>query len=320
MAHDRAIERPEVRQPEPPPGEWLYKLRGEIFGPVPAQEIIDRMYAGEVDESTEISLEEGDWVTVHAVPDFHPFLFQAKAKLRAERARAEAELAARRRRLRSRIKVGIGAFILVVVSFLASYVLIVSRPWRSDDTLLAWAGKHLPLLSVASAGTMGDGRAEAMDNIDIDQILIDDAPALVALKSARRRQRRPAKKKSTSPGTPTKPAKKQPNGKTGGETKVASAGPLSNDEIVSIVYGRSSMRRFYSCLRSELHRNPDMPATIVMEFTISNDGKAGKVRMDDPKLENSTLHKCFSKRVATLRFRTFTGQVRNVTIPFKINK
>lgn len=323
-----AIERSSSRQPDPPAGEWLYKLRGEILGPVPSPEIIERMFAGEVDESTEVAPDEGDWRTIQAVPDFHPFLFQAKAKIRAQQARAEAERAARKRRVQNIIKVALGAVALVVVSFLASYLLIVSRPWRGDDAMRAWADKHLPLLQVASVAPALDAKDKMDERIDIDRILIDDAPTLVAIKDNVRRRTRPGKKKTraggASSGRSGTGGTKGKEAGTGGEktdqTRTASVGSLSNEEIIDKVYSRSNLRRMYACIRSALRRKQELPGVITIEFTISNDGRAGKVRMEDVNLEGSPIHGCFSRKVAQLRFRSFTGQVRNVTIPFKIKK
>jgi hypothetical protein len=311
------MERPEVKQMEPPPGEWLLKLHGEILGPVPSAEIIERMFTGEVDESTEISFgEDGDWRSIQMVSDFHPFLYQAKAKIRADKARAEAARAAQRRRVRSIIKVALGAAALVIISFGASYFLIVSRPWKSGDTIRAWAEKHVPLLSVpsASAATLKDAEAsmEEEDDINIDQILIDDAPALVALKSTS------GKKKSTSRKRTTKKKTKASTSKP--ETKTASVGSLSNDEIMSSVYARSNLRRLYACIRSELKRNPEMTKQFTLDFSIKNDGRIGQVRMEDPKLDGGPMQKCFEQKLARLKFRSYSGQVRNVTIPFNVGK
>lgn len=323
--HNAAVHAAVSRQPDPPAGEWLYKLQGEILGPVPSPEIIERMFAGEVDESTEVAPDEGDWRTIQAVPDFHPFLYQAKAKIRAQQARAEAERAARKRRRRNIIKVALGAVVLVIISFLASYFLIVSRPWRSDDAMRAWADKHVPLLRVASvAPAVGDTR-EMDEGIDIDQILIDDAPTLVAIKNNVRRKPHKGRKKSHTGSTPGKPGGKKVKGSGASgdkpeRPKTASLGTLSNEEIIDKVYSKSNLRRMYTCIRSAIRRHQQLPPVITIEFTISNDGRAGKVRMEDVKLEGGQIHKCFSRKVAQLRFRSFSGQVRNVTIPFKIKQ
>jgi hypothetical protein len=308
--------RPEVRHLDPPPGEWLFKLHGEVLGPVPSAEIIERMFTGEVDESTEISFGEGgDWSTIQVVSDFHPFLYQAKAKIRADRARAEALRAAKRRHVRNVIKVAMVAAALVIASFGASYFLIISRPWKSGDTIRAWAEKHIPLLSVASASAAtlnGDAEAEEDDGINIDQILIDDAPALVAIQSDAGKKKSRARKRTAR--------KKTSSSKTEAKTKTASLGSLSNDEIMSVVYARSNLRRLYSCIRYELKRNPDMPKQFTLDFSIRNDGRIGQVRMEDPKLDGSGMHQCFKQKLSRLKFRSYSGQVRNVTIPFNVGK
>ncbi len=309
--------RPEVRHLDPPPGEWLFKLHGEVLGPVPSAEIIERMFTGEVDESTEISFGEGgDWSTIQVVSDFHPFLYQAKAKIRADRARAEALRAAKRRHVRNVIKVAVVAAALVIVSFGASYLLIISRPWKSGDTIRAWAEKHVPLLSVASASaaTLDGDAGEEDDGINIDQILIDDAPALVAIQSEAEKRKSRARKRTTR--KKSKPSRAE--AKTGAKT--ASLGSLSNDEIMSVVYARTNLRRLYSCIRYELKRNPDMPKQFTLDFSIRNDGRIGQVQMEDPKLDGSGMHQCFKQKLSRLKFRSYSGQVRNVTIPFNVGK
>ena len=319
--------RPEPRKFDPPPGEWLYKYADEVFGPVPSSEIVERMFAGEVDESTPVSLEEGEWMTIGQLEVFQPFLYQAKAHLRALQARREAELAARRRRLRHRLQVAAVAVVLVLASFVASYLLIVYQPWRSEGVLNAWAAKHVPLLAAvplghdAAAGGQDEGEVD-LAGINIEQILIDDAPALVAIaphKSGRkgnptRRRNGSANSKRGNGGS--KPGKTSPAGGPGRTT--ASLGALSNDEITRVVYSRANLRRLYGCLRAEVKRNPDLPAQVIMEFTINNDGRVSQVRMDDTRLNGGSLHRCFQSKLSRLRFRAFSGQVRNVTMPFKI--
>ncbi len=298
----------------------MFKLHGEVLGPVPSAEIIERMFNGEVDESTEISFgEEGDWRTIQVVSGFHPFLHQAKARIRAGKARAEAARAAKRRHIRSVIKVALGAVVLVALSFGASYILIVSRPWKSGDTIRAWAEKHVPLLSVpsASAATLKDDAEAKMemeeedeDDINIDQILIDDAPGLVAIKS------NSGNKKSTH----KKRSKKKTPKSSKPETRTASIGSLSNDEIMSVVYARSNLRRLYACIRVEMKRNPDMTKQFTLDFSIKNDGHIGQVSMENPKLDGRSMHQCFKQKLARLKFRPYSGQVRNVTIPFNVGK
>ncbi|MBN2495476.1 MAG: AgmX/PglI C-terminal domain-containing protein [Deltaproteobacteria bacterium] len=312
MADKPSSMRPEARRLSPPPGDWLYKLQGEVIGPVPASEIVTRLFAGEVDESTQVRTEDGDWLSLQALAVWHPFIYQAKAKLRAEKARAEAEQAARRRKAQKMVNLGIGAVFLILISFAATYLLIVQRPGRDEETLREWAARHVPLFSlpVAKAAALDEGGEEA-GLINIDQILIDDAPALVAIRNHKRKRRKRQTGKPVSSDKPKEPGADKP-----AETEVASTGMLTNEEITNTVYARSNIGRLSACLKAEIQRNPDLPGRVVLDFSIRNDGRIHSVRLDDARLEDGPLQACFTQKLAKLKFRPYQGQVRNVTIPF----
>ncbi|MBW1873064.1 MAG: AgmX/PglI C-terminal domain-containing protein, partial [Deltaproteobacteria bacterium] len=129
-------------------------------------------------------------------------------------------------------------------------------------------------------------------------------------------RKRTGKRKATS----VRPKDTRPkNGKTKPpETKTAMVGRLSNEEITSVVYARSNLNRLYSCIRSEIRRKTELPEVITLDFTINNGGRVSQVRMDNIKLDGSSLHRCFRQKLTSLRFRAYSGQVRNITIPFKI--
>ncbi|HOX45248.1 MAG TPA: AgmX/PglI C-terminal domain-containing protein [Myxococcota bacterium] len=307
------------RQPELPRGDWLFKLQGEVLGPVSSREIVERMFVGEIDESTQVSLEEGAWVSVQQLPAWHPFLYQAKAKLRAERARAEAELAARRRKLRHLINIGIGAGALVVTSFAVVYLLIVQNPYRNEQNLKAWAERHVPLIGLPAAmaggsrAGLGPSEVESPElrAINIEKILIEDAPELVALKpdsaGGRRRPR------------PDRPPEARPDAGTSGRpdtAEVANVGQLGREQIESKVYSSTNMKRLKGCLVEEIRRNSQLPDRVVVSFSIKNDGRVHNVQMGDVRLEEGNLHQCFRRQLDLLKFREFQGQVQNVTIPF----
>ncbi len=307
-----------------PQGDWLFKLQGEVLGPVSAQEIVERMFVGEIDESTPVCLEEGTWQHVQELPAWHPFLYQAKVKLRAERARAEAERVARRRRLRNLTNICIGAAALLVTSFAVVYLLIVQNPLRSEQNLRAWAERHVPLVglpaAMASGGLSGGGQeggedAATLSKINIEKILIEDAPDLVALRPdgpSGRRRPRPERPPEARPG-PGKPA--APAGGDDGP-EVASSGQLGREQIEARVFSAANMGRLKACLVDEIKRNPQLPDRVVLSFSIKNDGRVHNVQMGDVRLEEGNLHQCFRRQLGLLRFREFQGQVQNVTIPF----
>jgi hypothetical protein len=309
----------DLNRKKPPPGDWVYKLHGDIIGPVPSTEIITRMLSGEVDESTQVSTGNGDWRAIHTIAAFRYYLSQAKARIRAARARAEAQIAAKRRRFLNVVKVIIGALLLVLVGSVASYYAIVSRPKQAKVLINAWADKHVPLLSsfaisdtAAGSDIEDDQEFEEEDSgVNIAQILIDDEPALEAIDASPSEHTRHTKHKKRKRFAAIKDKKKETK-------KTAMAGELSNSEITSVVYAKKNLGRLYGCIKKEIRKNTDLPSTVSMGFTINNDGRIGQVRMHDVRLENSSLHRCFKKKLSKLKFRAYSGERRNVEIPFNI--
>lgn len=319
---------PEQSLPELPPGEWMFKLRGEVLGPVPSREIYGHMVAGDIDEATPLSREEGAWRSVQQRTIWMPFLHQAKAQIRARQARAEAERAARKRRLRSLINWTIGGVFLVLISFALSYLIIVRRPGRTAEALAAWADKHVPLMLASSAGgpaaTPGDatgGAGTRYGDIEIDQILVEDAPDLVAIKPGGRRRsdkRRRRKRRGDDRKPDRKPGAAAEKGAAGADsgTAVASVGTLDKPAIIRRVYARRNMRRLTACLKSEIERNPDLPGRIELSFSIKNDGHIHNVQLDDIRLRDGPLQQCMQRKLSKLTFSPYRGQVQNVTVPF----
>jgi hypothetical protein len=293
----------------------MFKLRGEVLGPVPAREIVDHMLVGEIDESTQLSTEEGSWKNLQQRAPWMPFLLHAKAHIRAQQARAEAERAARKRRLQNLINVFIGGFFLVLLSFAITYLIIVQGPMRNEEAVQAWSNRHVPLFAVAGTGPitrLGPAEPDAesdFSGISVEQILVEDAPDLVAIKPGSSKKRKRRRKID-------RPADKPSTTKVDRGVAVASIGNLSKQEIISKVYRRTNMNRLKGCLMAEIKRNEDLPGRVVLNFSVKNDGRVHNVQLDDIRLENGALQRCFNQKLARLHFRTYAGQVQNVTVPF----
>ncbi len=294
-----------IQQTELPAGKWLIRLSDEVLGPIDAQEIVERMFTGQITELTPLSLGDGEWSPIQEHLGFVPFLNQAKIKIKAENARAEKERRARRRRTINRINLAVSTLILSAVGFAASYIVITQQPGRSESSLQVWANRHLPLLTIPSARPTASGQGsignDSQLSFNIDQILIDDAPALVGIKTDLSRRR-------TS-------GRQYPEGEDDGRPLGTGTGPLTNVEITSAINSRSNLSRLFACIGEEVKRNRDLPSTIRLEFTINNDGRVGEVRIDNIQLEDGALHQCLRQKVALLRFRSYEGERRNIEIP-----
>jgi hypothetical protein len=213
----------------------------------------------------------------------------------------------------------------VVISFATSYVVIVQKPWKGGSNLAAWATKHVPLFGIATAQASpqqpaGEAESEEEEDkgINIDQILIDEAPSLVAIqtKGEAPKRNKTVIRKSSKRGREEKATEAE----TSQEGKIASMDGISNEEITQIVYAKSNLSRLFGCVRQEIKRNPDIESPVTMSFTVNNDGRVGEVRMDNFNLDGGALHECFRQRLSQLKFRPYAGERRNIEIPFNFNK
>ena len=342
MIQQRSIDPSAPRLLVPPSGEWLVKIRGEIIGPVPAPEVIQRMFTGEVDEQTEMSVpEEGIWRPVETWHGFHPFLIQAKARLQIERRNAEIARVRRRARNRARLRLSMIAVGFLLGSFALSFAVMILRPWDlSLHVRRVWAEKHLPLVKLLPVSAVAErGKEESPtgaqeDGISIDQILIDDQPELVAIRADNGERKphagaRPAEKKKVAM-TLDQVLGHKGAGKNGGKEpdkddvitpgKSAEDNLLSNEEIMAVVYKKKNLQGLAHCVRQETKAGKEFPGTLVVSFTINNDGRVGQVRMEDDNLDNSNLHRCFQQQLTKLKFREYVGERRNVDIPIKVGR
>jgi len=68
-------------------GEWLYRIGSEMRGPLPFRALVDKLLRGEIDVTTSVAREGGDFHPIVRVAAFAPHLADAKkrAKKRAVR-------------------------------------------------------------------------------------------------------------------------------------------------------------------------------------------------------------------------------------------
>ena len=89
---------------------------------------------------------------------------------------------------------------------------------------------------------------------------------------------------------------------------------------MALVYKKKNLQGLAHCVRQETKAGKEFPGTLVVSFTINNDGRVGQVRMEDDNLDNSNLHRCFQQQLTKLKFREYVGERRNVDIPIKVGR
>jgi hypothetical protein len=71
------------------------------------------------------------------------------------------------------------------------------------------------------------------------------------------------------------------------------------------------------CFKAERDSNPDLPGQVVLSYTITEDGKPINVELDS--LGGRPVVGCVQAAVATLRWPQFTGQRKQVSVPFTLS-
>jgi hypothetical protein len=76
---------------------WLFRQSDLILGPVPAKQIIDKLYSGEISPETEVQIMgTGLFTRLAEVAEFKVHVAKAQAKMRVDSAAAEHSAAQRR--------------------------------------------------------------------------------------------------------------------------------------------------------------------------------------------------------------------------------
>ena len=75
-----------------------------------------------------------------------------------------------------------------------------------------------------------------------------------------------------------------------------------------------------ACFRAEIKSNPDIPARVVLSFTITEEGKAIDVALDPRELRGRPVGACVQHAVRTLWWPHFSGERKQVSVPFKLDK
>src|SRR5262249_49637629 len=124
---------PRAETQRPQGGEWLFRQGGLVLGPMPTEQIIEKLYAGSVDGSTEITpLGQNQYRPLAELDPFKIDLAKAQAKLRVD-AMVHADRAerVRRRNLRLGIVAVVAASAGTAAASAARY-LAVHTPFKSE--------------------------------------------------------------------------------------------------------------------------------------------------------------------------------------------
>lgn len=290
---------------DPTAGEWLFKQSDTVLGPVTAIVLVERIKLGELSADTPIARDGQPFKPMKLVP-----LFREAYEATLERKRREAEereYNAKVSRARTLRVVIVLLLVLVpgAIGALAGWQVMVRRPW--DDTP-AWIAKapaavdlpprppEVKKATPAPPTTDDGGNGTAEPGSDAK----DKRTARVDHKKDDKKDDKRDDKKDDKPAAFVK--------------------ELTNEQAVAPLKDGSVRGPLGACLKAEVESNPDMPTTVELAYTITEDGQAINVKLSNRELRGRPVQECVQRALANARWPRFAGERKNVSVPFTIKK
>ncbi len=215
--------------------EWLFKADGQVFGPIGEPQLIELLFQGRVQASTEVAGEDGSWRPLSLVPGFLVHVRKAEARARVEAEVTGARRIARRRSaLRATATIS-GAVVLLLLVGAGAWFLAVRRPWERRSRLLADFGDGIAL----SAVRVGSGPRS------LDEVVVPDVPESPA-------QAQGAGPPRGSRWAGPRASRPAPSGSASGGELVLEWAPLAVKEEVSVWDAPSPAVRIMQRIKAQL--------------------------------------------------------------------
>jgi hypothetical protein len=264
-----------------------------VLGPVHGAQLLDKLYAGDINGQTEVALVGEGFERITQVEALRVHLAKAEAKWRVDALERRVHDRARRQR---NVRLGILAGIALVVAGVAGAV-----------------ARYM-----AVHGTFDTRTEEAAIAVE---------PPVIRLAKARKQQDEMLDYPLDKGGRKPVPAGTRVAGLGG---KPGTGAPESDPDDVSIEakFDRGSIqtvisqrqRALYPCFAEEARRSPGLAERIPIEFVIGNDGQVKKLWVDHPRFAEGALQECLLRELQRWPFRPYEGQQATVGLSFTIGR
>jgi len=294
MTSRQNLPRPGIRRPQG--AQWLFRQGGLVLGPMPTEQIIERLYAGSLDGNTPIAvLGDNQYRPLAEVDQFKIDLAKAQAKLRVD-ALVQADRAKRVRR--RNVRLGIVAVVAAIAASgaaSAARYLAVHTPFKTES--VEEISVEPPIIGLAKVRSASEELVAYPSNGDPNHRRAAARPS-VALKAG-------------GPARSDLPAgAADPDGlQTGAFDRVA---------INSVVASRQ--KSLYPCVAGEAGKHPGLATKIPIEFVIGNDGRVAKVWVDHSLFKDGPLAECLLKELQKWPFKAYEGERATVGLSFRVGQ
>jgi hypothetical protein len=311
-------------------GEWLFKQSDLVLGPVTSIVLVDKIKKGELDADTPIARDGAPFRPMKLVRLFRE-AWQAAQEEKRFAAEERAYQAAMSRARVLRVVVVLVMFVVpAAVAAGGARALMLAKPW--DDSA-EWIARVPPVVDLPQSAADAVRPTPAGTSSTVAAVTPTPDTAGAADDPTRPVDDRTKKPKpgTTSTGT-TSTSTSTSNPTTtndGGSTppppdkppeKPAGNLPDSLTNAQAVAPLKEIQGDLKSCFKAEIDSNPDMPGSVVLSYTVTEEGKAINVDLDARELRGRPVVGCVQKAMSTVRWPRFSGERKNVSVPFKLGK
>lgn len=308
-------------------GEWLFKQNDLVLGPVTSIVLVDKIKKGELDADTPIARDGAAFRPMKLVRLFREAWQAAEEEKRFAAEERAYQAAVSRARIMRVVVVLVMFVVPAAVAAGGARALMMAKPW--DDSA-EWIARVPPVVDLPQ---------KPADAVPVPTPA--GTPTTVAVAT-------PTPDPTGAANDPTKPvddkSKKPKPGTTGSATtsnptatndggsapppdkvekpveKPAGNLPDSLTNAQAVAPLKEIQGDLKSCFKAEIDSNPDMPGAVVLSYTITEDGKAINVDLDARELRGRPVVGCVQKAMGSVRWPKFSGERKNVSVPFKLGK
>lgn len=297
--------------------EWLFRQGELVLGPLTADQLIQKLFAGEIDARTPVQkMGDGGFRRLGEVDAFRVHVAKSEAKARVDKSAMNQAVAQKKtRNVKIIVTVAIATVIASVVGGVG-YRLAVDSPWKDVDEE-AFGDITISI----EPGSIKLAKANIDDEELVDYPLPKDgkkSPTTLAqnTKKSPASDDKPEGTKLAKAQTPKSNANKVNN--EADEPDGMQMAKFDQGAINGVVAAKQ--KTLYPCLIAEAQKNPGLSAKIPIEFVIGNDGRVAKVWVDHPSFKSGTLPECLLQKLQAWQFKAYDGERATVSLSFKIGK
>lgn len=289
-------------------GTWLYKQGELVLGPLSGEQVVLKLFDGEIDGATLISrMGDNNFVKLSGVGAFKVELAKAEAKHRvAAQAAAERAAAAKTRNAKLAAVGAAGVVAAVVVGYFGYQAAVhgggadgdfdgitIEPPTIALARARPWSGEELVEYPGARAPAGGNAATRR------------PAPAAPTAKAPA------AAAKAPAPASPSRPAA---SGRMVADADGLATAEFDQEAINAVVAKHKS--GLLPCLKEDA-KDRGLSGKVPIEFVIGNDGRVAKLWVDHPN-GKGPLHDCLLRELQKWPFKAYPGERATVGLSFNI--